>query len=166
MKEIFLIGIDHRKQIITCDYAKEITKMICNLIHEEEFDLLAEEWSTDCEAENGITILKEIANNLNIKHINCEMSKKEQLKLPFDENDEEFQAYLVINQIPFKERKKQIKEEEIKQNFPVRENYWLNKINSITYNKCLFICGRDHLESFNKIIITNKIASLIKLNII
>lgn len=132
--KIYLIGVNHCIQFERDDdgtkWQVEIEKFkihIKNLINEYSIDLLAEEFSKEATVEyNRVehSLLEKIGENCGVKHLFCDPNNTEQSTLGVS------------------------KEKTEKEKAEIRETEWLRRIKQTGKTKILFLCGDDHLASF------------------
>ena len=125
---IYLLGIDHQVQHqkntqISMVFAFYLSKKVKEL----DIKFIAEEWFVDLLKENGViaTVPQGIANKYNIEHRFCDPDRMERQGIGWLSKKDDH----------------------------LREKFWLNKIRDKIYVNTIFVCGADHLKSFNKLLI-------------
>ena len=95
-------------------------------------------------ARNAQSSVKFIANELNIEHRFCdaELEVRKSLGIP-TEGSEHFPP------------------EEKRTNFRVLENYWLEQIKDMAGSTIIFVCGAEHIKSFDALLKLNGIKTSI-----
>ena len=126
MRQIFLVGVDHRIQYTNAscgpDWRARIRAFENYLVSqasELSADFLAEEFSEELVAINNATActVRDAAARAKRAHCFCEAPSSERAQTG---------AALV----------------------EARENYWLERIRGTGANRIVFVCGNDHLSSF------------------
>ncbi len=137
---VYLIGVNHDLQHYarnTCSIKEDVIRQLRfefayylkEVIGSYNIKYLAEEFHEDKLKELDITetIGKAVANILEIHHIYCEPNQRTRRELGIDKVGQN-------------------------KDFPIREQYWLNTLKSEieTYGDgdILFICGANHVKSF------------------
>jgi hypothetical protein len=125
---IYLLGIDHQVQHqkntqISMAFAFYLSKKVKEL----DIKFIGEEWFMDLLKENSVTttVPQGIANKYNIEHRFCDPDRMERQRIGWLSKEDDH----------------------------LREKFWLNKISDKIYTNIIFICGTDHLKSFNKLLI-------------
>lgn len=133
---IYLLGIDHqvqhRKAIQTSKaFALYLSKQVTDL----NIRFIGEEWSLDLLKENGVetTVSQDVANKYKIEHMFCDPNSEERKNIGYlSKNDNH-----------------------------LREKFWLERIKERIDVNIIFICGADHLGSFNKLLADSGFSSQI-----
>lgn len=155
LKEVYLIGVVHDVQwdnslSLTKDFKRYLAQKIKGL----KVRLIAEEFSQETLERNGVekTISQEVASSFGVRHKLCDPDSRErrELRIP---SREEIKAKLNIRGAVFanSEQDRRIEEEKRKYH-PVREKFWFDQIRGESPTTILFVCGADHLESFQSLL--------------
>lgn len=127
---IYLIGVDHQVQHqkntqISMVFAFYLSKKIKEL----NIKFISEEWFEDLLNKNNVksTVPQDVANKQKIEHVFCDPDKNERKRIGWFSKKDDY----------------------------LREQYWLTKIKGETNGNIIFVCGSDHLESFNKLLLNN-----------
>lgn len=133
---IYLLGIDHQVQHqkdtqISMVFAFYLSKKVKEL----NIEFIGEEWFTDLLIENGVTttISQDIANKYNIEHRFCDPDRNERKEIGWASKNDDH----------------------------LRERFWLEKIKDRIDGNIIFVCGADHLKSFNKLLTESSFKSQI-----
>src|SRR4030095_15226495 len=122
-KAVIIVGVDHIYQYKSKWFAGEIEKFesyLESVIKQYNIDLLAEEFSKELVVRNDskFSTLEIVAGRTKKRHIFCDPDEQTQIKLG------------------------------IKGDKDGREKIWLKKILEEKEDVVLFICGRDHVNTF------------------
>ncbi len=151
---IYLFGIWHNYQCYgegNDDKADLLKGAVEKAIDDYDIEVIAEEFNEDSfnNPDNSTTVLQSVEQeNKNLKHIFCEMSASERSenKIP---NRNQITHDLFMNDEEATEEA--IKEEERKY-YPQREAYWFSILSDYTDYNVLFLCGADHIPSFETLL--------------
>lgn len=161
----YIIGVHHGVQFdkqhsstpVFIYYLKKvIKKYVIEIITEESSKDVLKEWRIEK------TSVQEVSINHDLQYIACDPSIDERKTLGI-RSDEEIKHEKGLPKILNHEQLAILDKEKIK-DFPIRENYWLDKIKKYSARQVVFICGLDHLNSssrldgFEKLLITNKLS--------
>jgi hypothetical protein len=140
---IYLVGVEHLKTQWIDEYGTNtgFVSLFINSLKEDvkelKVEIIAEELSEDVLARYNVSKLSssayQIAREYKIEHIFCDptLSEREDLSIPAP---------------PY------TSEENRKTDFQKRERFWLNKIIYLEDKPVVFICGRNHVESFGHLL--------------
>lgn len=125
---IYLLGIDHQVQHqkntqISMVFAFYLSKKVKEL----NVKFIGEEWFADLLKENGVTttVSQDIASKYNIEHRFCDPDRNERKEIGWSSKNDDH----------------------------LREKFWLERVRDRKNMNVIFICGADHLKSFNKLLI-------------
>jgi len=167
---IFLVGTHHERQhnglgSLTNNANKDFIEYIKKVAIQKQIDLIAEEFSEEAlkKSKASESTLKIIAENLGINHLFCDPNEQERQKLGIPASTDLRQRLkllkpLTIADIRANERKL---EEERKKYHGIREKFWLKKIIGSSATNIIFVCGIDHLPSFENLLNQNSIEVLV-----
>lgn len=155
---LYLIGTDHKYQHNSERYISvpknEIEEFVIHLktiCENKNIRAIGEEFhETHLKEDRKLTIPKNVAVGLNIKHIYCEPDDDEAEKLGYVEK--------------LLQRPRETTEEFYKRAFEnekIREKGWLNRLISNKVWPLLFVCGSWHVESFKNLLEANQIKVVI-----
>ena len=154
---LYLVGTYHSNQPLGCTEGMylEFKEYLPNLCDIESIDLLAEEFSEEALGlwKATTTVAQQLATERQITHIFCDPNTDQRRELGIP-NDEELKSKLGYGSILNLSQLKQISIEELSF-WSIREEYWLNRVLEITANKCLFVLGSGHVDSFS-MLLTNR----------
>ncbi len=163
---IYLIGVEHKIQY-DGSYAKsqqerdkfsiylkqQVLKLKISLIAEE----LSEEALRKYKGNNSTAKL--VAKELNVIHLFCDPNTNER-KLagipPKEEIKNEIEKNIPKNYIHRYQLRDEKTNEEMKKYHTIREKFWVEKIKNYLNQGILFICGAEHVQSFEKLLLENK----------
>jgi hypothetical protein len=141
---IYLVGVEHLKTQWEDEYGSNIrfVSLFINSLKEDvkklKVKIIAEELSEDTLARYNVSksTAQEIARDCQIEHIFCDptLRERENLGIPVP---------------PY------TSEENRKSDFRKREQFWLNKIIHLKDEKVVFMCGKNHIESFEHLLEEN-----------
>ena len=125
---VYLIGTDHSFQYLgkQCDEHGIKLIMAFSTYLEEAAKrinacLIAEEFSMEALQINNViaSTAQKVAQKLNIAHVFCDPTSIERKRLGIERND-----------------------------FALREQYWLKQIHGYLHDDIIFVCGNSHIPSF------------------
>jgi hypothetical protein len=162
---LYIIGLAHRAQARPpegqlSEAQQRFSDRLRRTVEEVRPVFIAEEDSGDALAErHQFSIAKAIADEKRIEHRFCDPTREERdamgykdgqtLELEIFMNNEE---NLSNDEILLKGRAI-----EIGRYFPIREQFWLNRLDGCRDRDAVFICGDGHVESFGKLLQANKV---------
>ena len=159
LQMIYLIGIRHEFQHNGCGSVEENSRenfisYLENMIKEHKASLIAEEFSEEALQKSNATIsaAKCVANKLNIKHLFCDPNTKEREIIGIPSCDE-IKKGLAFTKPYLNHGEVKILDAEKKKYFPQRENFWFEKIEKHLNEVIIFLCGSDHIKSFESLLI-------------
>jgi len=159
---IYLLGVDHIKS--QWEYQngsnKEFVSPFTNILRRHikglKVTVIAEELNQESLDQQGVetSTAQKVAEEFCIKHIFCEPSAKERIKLVILSKEEISRQLLhkELWQIPDDTVEQQLINKDHQKYFPKRERFWLDKIMNLKEEIILFICGKSHVESFRKLL--------------
>ncbi|MBP6859259.1 MAG: hypothetical protein KBC69_01370 [Candidatus Magasanikbacteria bacterium] len=156
---VYLIGVNHKVQFINDssdpDLNNSFAKYLGELIDRFGATLVAEEFSEEALSVWRATasLTKTVAKKKNVRHKFCDPGKEERKLIEAD-------TKTIIHKLGIPGNK-YYRQDDIskieKEDFKLRELYWLEKIREETDDRAIFICGQRHVESFYKLLIDNNI---------
>jgi hypothetical protein len=156
---LYVIGVAHRAQAKTPDsQATEAQESfegcLRGIIDEVRPDFIGEEDNEEFLCNRGeVSITHKVAQEKGIKHRFCDPSTEERAKIGY-------QNFMVISQRVWMKEPDLSNEElgiksraiEIAQYFPIREQFWLHRLEGCRDVHAIFVCGDIHIESFTKLL--------------
>jgi hypothetical protein len=153
MMNILLIGLNHCHQLL--GYAKESGKFksfLKGLCLKECPDIIAEELNEDAikQWKANDSVARKIAISLKVRHLFCDPDLKERKALDIKCFKEIAQE---LGYGPVLTREQTSKVENIEKiHWEKRERFWLCKLIEKQFDKCIFILGANHIDSFNTLL--------------
>lgn len=141
---VIVVGTSHTIQVAD----PELKSYLQSLCQEFKVNAVAEEMSDEDLAEMNCTVSipMQVANALHIPHRFCDPNSKERVTLGIrQENDIRISAF--PSTLPESEVAARLAESHAK-----RERYWLEQLRSLNFWPVLFVCGADHVTSFNHLL--------------
>lgn len=157
---LYLIGVAHRVQARKGEATNTNAQGTFAAFLEEEIKdikpvVIAEELCEETITLKGeVSIAKEIAAKHGIEHRFCDPSHEERNKIGYKDLTS-IEISLTMADVRgnwSEEIRKKARAIEIGCYFPVREQFWLERLNGYLENDAIFICGDLHIESFTKLI--------------
>ncbi len=164
---IYIIGTSHRLQIwsdalrngevygLTRDNVEAFERYLRGVATSLRADVIAEELNDDairlCNP-GASSVAQGIAVSLGIKHIFCEPDMEERRALGVWDTPE-FRALVIKAMAEEPSRRlEEVRDELLKQQFPVRERYWIERLRACEPSEkaIVFVCGADHVDSFKE----------------
>jgi hypothetical protein len=142
----------------------EFKNYLSNLCDTESIDLLAEELSAealDLWKATG-SVVQQLATERLITHIFCDPNSDQRHELGIP-NDDELKSKLGYGRCLKPGQLEQFEIEE-RRFWSIREEFWLNRVLAITANKCLFVLGSDHVDSFSMLLSSRGFSTEIKIH--
>ena len=148
--KIFIVFTNHANQMIGCKHGDSFNFIdyLGNICLNKNIDLIAEELS-----EEALTASRAIDSScrilsikMGIRHIFCDPESSERTLLGIPSYSEILED-LGFGKVLTRAQAIQLKTEEMRY-WNVRENYWIENIIQHNFERCLFICGSSHIESF------------------
>lgn len=145
---IYLFAVSHDFQSgRNKDLSSKLRKFVRNFVEKQKIDVIAEEWSKDASAQNGVkkSVLESLAQSLSIEYKGCDPNVEERKKhgYVFNEKkpipDQNFDYPLRL--VSWQKRKNEIDHK--------RELFWLKMLKPLNPNQknILFVCGAMHLST-------------------
>lgn len=159
---VFLIGISHQIQSDTSrnnQTTKSFVDYISKKILELNIKILAEEYSEDAciIADVKQSTIQSLAIQYQLLHRYVDPGNIDREKLGIKSNQE------ILNSIDPSnyDNLAEIRDKELKKDFPKREGFWLERLADLTGSNIIFVCGSKHLESFSNLLTSNNIPNSI-----
>ena len=167
-KQIYLLPVKHEFQWDNgLLKTNELNILITKIIDKTSIDLIGEEFSN--EALRGLpnnteaTIAQIIAKKLNVKHEFCDPDTDMRIRIRYPTKEQMIKKFGLKSSLEGTSEYKKRKEYE-KTFWPVREKYWLDKIQNTNARNIIFLCGSSHFQSFKSLLTENKyIVKVIKI---
>ncbi len=111
---------------------KEFETFLTDICHSTNSNCIGEEFHEDYIRNSAATrsIAKSVAVSLNISHLFCEFSIAER-------------------------RERNLMKASNPDDFAVREQHWLEVLEGADFNSAIFLCGPDHVQSFQRLLKAN-----------
>jgi hypothetical protein len=166
---IYIIGVDHNVQTKERGDPETGRKLIfadClrKVIREVHLDFIAEEWRQELlDREGEVSIAKEIASENGIIHRFCDPTYAERAHLKVEDLHS-------INKVIREKDGDRTPEWEIEKKanailigryFPVREQFWLDRIREFGNMDGLLVCGDGHVDTFGRLLSGHQIGSTV-----
>lgn len=153
---IHLIGIDHvvqhlKTNPVTKKFKSYLTDQVSNL----KITLLAEEWNEDYCHRNEVkkSTVKEVADEIGLEHRYCEMRNADREARDLYSDTEVKARFKREGNTDKDELSKTIEDIHRK-----REQHWYSQIKDVVRSRdIIFVCGGQHLESFESLLKQNGI---------
>ena len=139
--------------------ARRLKTLVASLCGEKDISVVAEEFSKEaCENSNvKASICHQVANRLQLRHIYCDpiSSERTRLGIPSQADlDERGKKELGVKYIMGKENIDYC-DRLAAPHHPIREKFWLTKLEPHKDENVVFICGSDHIDSFAAMLTKN-----------
>ncbi len=153
---IYLVGVNHDVQFVNRHSDRDVINAFEDYLRdtcrEYGVQLIAEEMSIESLKKWGATryVCKSIADELSVKHVFCDPDSGERrirrIKLEEEIREELGYGHILTD---FQVNKL---DEVLKTQWPLREQFWLDKILNAKGDCTLFVLGRSHIESFSELL--------------
>jgi hypothetical protein len=147
-RSILILGTDHRYQrrdpFLSESQHEEFASFLTRLARRHGVKLLAEEYSTQALAEQGIseTTVERLAKGLGIAHCYCDLDRQTRFNLRI------FQERHIRTEALRKDWTEREIVERVAQSHRARERFWLERLLEAQLWPVLFVCGADHARRF------------------
>jgi len=155
---VHLIGTDHRYQLCGHQGAnwEAFKRYLSSFCQTEAIDLIAEElneWEIERSKPQGATssVARDVASRLGIKHLFCDPDEADRKRLGINSRKELANSIGVVGHFLTPEQSTRICQM-IREQWPIREGFWLEKLQRTDFSHCAFILGANHVESFAKLL--------------
>lgn len=161
---VLLVGTNHAHQLsgYRDGAAETLNTYLKGIVDTEAIDLLAEELNEEAvkrfRASDSTARL--VALERKLAHIFCDPNTSERRALGIP-TVEELLDKLGYGCNPSDEEKANL-EIETRRYWPIRENFWLKKLSSCSSNRCLFVLGSNHVQSFSLLLSEHGIQNQVK----
>jgi hypothetical protein len=158
---IYLIGVEHRVQSIPVggeETADQNKYRLCleQAIQQYQPTVVAEEYSEDALKRSEISgkgpqefFTRKITTTRNVKHVLCDPDLKTKYSMGYQERGG---WAMQISRLPTCEspldRTLLPAALEVLKDFPLRENYWLQRLKDVLRQEVVFVCGDYHVDTF------------------
>jgi hypothetical protein len=157
---LHLLGLNHSAQarlpgIDLTESQKAFAGCLRRTIEEVRPILIAEEDSADALAVRGkVSIGKEIAGKYGIEHMFCDPTEEQRRALGYrDGQSLELEIFMRDSKgLSNEEIFCKARAIEIGRYFPMREQFWLQRLNGFLDSGVVFVCGDLHIESFGNML--------------
>jgi len=152
---IYLIGVKHEYQYE--DYSSgsiEFHSLLRRLANDKCIDLIAEELSEEAislrrevlRREALGSVARNVATKLRIKHLFCDPDSSQRQRLGI-KNRDQIREELGYGRVLTLDQSEEVEAIE-RMYWPKREAYWLDRILEEDFERCIFILGAEHVETF------------------
>ncbi len=170
---IHLIGVNHiiqyKNNIVPLSVFADFREFLAETAKGVRASLLAEEFHEEYLGEVYFSpegTVKAVADTLGIEHRYCDPgdAERKDLGIPYyaDIRDEVLEGMkLRKNYILDPEIVKRVRartDDLVQSYFPLRENFWLERLGEDIAGSVVFICGHEHITSFKKLLQSHDIA--------
>jgi len=160
---LYLMGVDHSVQYTSpgTDNQRAYTfiELVDNIIYQHKIEVLAEEFSNEACASNHVSesLCCMYAREHHLKHIYCDPNTDERKSLGIRSHSELMSLInSVFGESPLFDATRYSYYKCLeKEDFPQREQFWLENIMEMKHENILFICGSAHLPSFSYLLTVN-----------
>jgi hypothetical protein len=158
---LHIIGLNHRAQAVRIgkeltDEQRRFSDCLLRTIEQVRPALIAEEDSEDTlRRRQSVSIAKGIADEKGVEHRFCDPTIDERREMAYQEGAQlELRFFMSDFDLSADENFCKAHAIEIGRYFPMRERFWMNRLNGIRDVDAIFICGDLHIEaeSFRKIL--------------
>jgi hypothetical protein len=160
---LYLVGVAHRAQARKPDLEKTevqhaFERHLLRIIKEVQPVFIAEEDNEEFLADRGeLSIAEEIAGEYGIEHRFCEPNESQRSAI----GSKSFLSIALERQraerLSDAELDLKARAIEIARSFPIRERFWLERLSDCRTIAGVFICGDIHIESFGRLLETERI---------
>lgn len=147
---VLLIGTNHANQLCgrtegTPEAFRAYLERVCKI---RDVDVIAEELSEDALSLWRATdsTCRLLANQLGIEHVFCDPGKEDRARLNLS-NDEALRRQHGYSRFLSSSQLAHI-DELLRAEWAVRERFWLDRLRTCSFSRCLFVVGADHVMSF------------------
>ena len=151
-RPVVLLGTSHMyqtaKERCPPQHAQDFRCFLSEACRRYDIRTVAEEMNAEALAEvsRNESIPHQVASELSLTHLFCDPDRGERKHLGLlQENEVKAQAFL--NRISDDETARRIHDEYVK-----RERFWLERLRTVNKWPVLFICGAEHVMSFESIL--------------
>lgn len=161
---VLLVGTNHSHQYVGYQNgaAEKFGIYLTMIIDTEAIDLLAEELNEESikcfRASDSIARL--IASERKLNHLFCDPNSIERRNIGIPTTEELRQKFSYGGN-PTNKQNSNI-ETEARVYWPIRERFWLDRLMSRSSNRCLFVLGSNHVDSFSQLLSNQSIRNEIK----
>ncbi|MBI3405043.1 MAG: hypothetical protein HY046_06255 [Acidobacteria bacterium] len=165
-----IIGVNHRVQGAKSGVDRTADQVayaecLARAIDDHTPDLVAEEHSPEALASCGqdISVTKEVAAAGGVEHKFCDPTTEQRAAIGYKD------AYAISLEISLDDPSG-LSQTEIKilgqatayvHYFPIREQFWLDEMKDYTAKEVVFVCGSDHIASFQRLLESKCIPSAV-----
>jgi hypothetical protein len=163
---LHIIGVAHRAQARkrnsdATEAQGLFSHVLLDTIEKVNPAFVAEEQSEEALAElDEISITKEIAEEHDIEHRFCDPNKAERRELGYQDG-QSLQLAMFMNgeedHLSREELRLKAYAIEIGRYFPIREQFWFERLNGCREEDMIFVCGDGHIESFGRLLEGNRV---------
>jgi hypothetical protein len=169
---IYLIGVEHKIQSIPAGGQETADQTKFRLRLEQSIEkyaatVVAEEYSDDALARASLRAPHEfftglIAKARGVEHLLCDTSLKTKCSMGCQGTEG---WRMQISRLDKRDRPSDGKflpeALEVTIDFPLRENYWLERLRGVLQKEVIFVCGDYHVDTFGSRLFNNGIQSLV-----
>lgn len=160
---LYLIGLSHNAQVRKQGSSetveqREFAALLRSSVREVQPDFIAEELTVErLVRESEDSIAREVALEFGVVHRFCDPTEEERSSIGYRDARSIVPSLMCSDRLPFSEVVTKATAIEICQYFPVREQFWLDRLRECPGDSGIFICGDGHIESFIRLLDINRI---------
>jgi hypothetical protein len=163
---LHIIGVSHfvqarKPNVEKTEDQKTFTSLLKQTIQHVHPDFVGEENSeVNLSERQEISIAKEISDELRIEHRFCDPDDAERKTIGYESGTVIYQVLTTTGDIalPLEELRLMAYAIAMARYFPIRERFWLDRLNGCQEHDAIFVCGYGHLESFSLMLENERIA--------
>jgi len=159
---VHLIGTNHCYQLRGYKETnwKAFLKYLLAFCQNEAVDLIAEElneWEIASWKDQGATgsVAREVASRLGIKHLFCDPDEADRERRGIQSRQELADSIGAGGHFRTAAQAATICRLIRERSWPIREDFWLEKLQQTDFSHCAFILGANHVVSFKKLLTSN-----------
>jgi hypothetical protein len=158
---VLIIGTNHRYQVLGCQEGKQevFEQYLRAVIHKHGIQAIAEELNEEAFPvwRGHDSTARVLAASLGIKHMFCDPTniERERLGIP---TVEQIKVKLGFGKFLTSQEYQEVVEEQQKY-WLQRESYWIKCVKTLDCDKCVFILGLSHVQSFAKLLLKEHVQS-------
>lgn len=166
---VHLIGLNHRAQSrrlesVRTDAQDALEQVLRGTIQTSQPVLIAEEHSQEAlDERQEVSIAKEIALREGIEHRFCDPTQNERRAIGYI-NGQSLERDIFMGDaagISNDEIRLKARAIEMSVYFPIREQFWLERLAGFLGRSVVFVCGNAHIESFGTLLERNRVSHMV-----
>lgn len=150
----YLVGTNHAHQLECQSDGDSVAfaAYLSDFCSQNRIDLIAEELNDEAvtmwEAKGSVA--KSVASHFSISHRFCDPKHEDRRRLGVL-TDREAAKKLGFNRFWTRAQEPQVKAE-VRKTWPTRERFWLDRLRQATFERCVFVLGSEHVETFGQLL--------------